>query len=259
MKIKNLNEDVYKEWKPDLRFKHIQSVLDKALNRGKYINNELEEVLAALKKADEGGYTKEQKKFIRDKHQQMWAKNRNVSESKELNEDYDSVFDKVHQYIYDLIQDTVIDNLAIVTASAVKEYSADWLDDNNLISQTNRAVTNLADILTKGLMAGYPDDLDESIKLNEKQWKHQLSSGIELRNQINSDDLDKQGILDALDKCLYELKNILPEDDQYEVDDLLEEIEMIEVEDDDFEEHIDYILNELYDICDYNNIWIPLQ
>ena len=71
--------------------------------------------------------------------------------------------------------------------------------------------------------------------------------------------VDEKNVLDALDKCLYELKNILPEDDQYEVDDLLEEIEMIEVEDDDFEEHIDYILNELYDICDYNNIWIPLQ
>ena len=181
-----------------------------------------------------------------------------LNENKILTEDYDSIFDKVHQYIYDLIQDTVIDNLAIVTSSAVKEYSADWLDDNNLISQTNRAVTNLADILTKGLMAGYPEDLDESVKLNEKQWKHQLSTAPQLRQAITADVLDKQAVLDALNDCLFELKKILPEDDQYEVDDLMEEVEMVEVEDDDFIEHIDYILESFYDICDAYDIWVIL-
>lgn len=74
----SLNENVYKEWKPNTSFKHIKSVLDTALARGKYVNNEREEVLAALDKADKGGYTPEQRKFIKDKHREMWKKNRTV-------------------------------------------------------------------------------------------------------------------------------------------------------------------------------------
>lgn len=74
----SLKENVYKEWKPNTSFKHIKSVLDTALARGKYVNNEREEVLAALDKADKGGYTPEQRKFIKDKHREMWKKNRTV-------------------------------------------------------------------------------------------------------------------------------------------------------------------------------------
>ena len=74
----SLNEDVFKNWKPNTSFKHIKSVLDTALARGKYINNERDEVFAALDKADKGGYTPEQRKFIKDKHREMWKKNRTV-------------------------------------------------------------------------------------------------------------------------------------------------------------------------------------
>lgn len=74
----SLKENVYKEWKPDTSFKHIKSVLDTALARGKYINNERDEVFAALDKVDKGGYTPEQRKFIKDKHREMWKKNRTV-------------------------------------------------------------------------------------------------------------------------------------------------------------------------------------
>ena len=74
----SLKENVYKEWKPNTSFKHIKSVLDTALARGKYINNERDEVFAALDKADKGGYTPEQRKFIKDKHREMWKKNRTV-------------------------------------------------------------------------------------------------------------------------------------------------------------------------------------
>ena len=73
-----LHEDVFKEWKPNLNFKHIKDVLDKAIARGSYVNNERDEVMAALDKADKGGYTPEQRKFIRDKHQEMWKKGRSV-------------------------------------------------------------------------------------------------------------------------------------------------------------------------------------
>ena len=81
-----LNEDVRKEWKPDISFKHIKKVLDDAAARGKYVNNEREEVLAAMDKADKGSYTPEQRRFIRDKHADMWRRNRNADAVKELKE-----------------------------------------------------------------------------------------------------------------------------------------------------------------------------
>lgn len=73
----SLKEDTSKEWKPNLNFKHIKDVLEKALSRGKYINNEREEVKAALDLCDKKQkYTPEQRKFIQDSHQEMWKKNR---------------------------------------------------------------------------------------------------------------------------------------------------------------------------------------
>ena len=75
-----ITEDVTKEWKPDTSFKHIKKVLDDAKKRGKYVNNEREEVLAAIDKADKKGYTPEQRKFIRDSHAEIWKKNRSVTE-----------------------------------------------------------------------------------------------------------------------------------------------------------------------------------
>ena len=75
-----MNEDVRKEWKPNLNFKHIKDVLENALSRGKYVNNEREEVLAAIELCDKKQkYTPEQRKFIRDSHEKMWKKNRNES------------------------------------------------------------------------------------------------------------------------------------------------------------------------------------
>lgn len=81
----SLKEDASKEWKPNLNFKHIKDVLEKALSRGKYINNEREEVKAALDLCDKKQkYTPEQRKFIQDSHREMWKKNR---KTESLNED----------------------------------------------------------------------------------------------------------------------------------------------------------------------------
>ena len=83
----SLREDVRKEWKPNLNFKHIKDVLENALSRGKYVNNEREEVLAAIELCDKKQkYTPEQRKFIRDSHEKMWRKNKDES----LYEDFDS-------------------------------------------------------------------------------------------------------------------------------------------------------------------------
>lgn len=79
--MKVIREDAKKEWKPNLNYKHIKDVLDNALSRGKYINNEREEVKAALDLCDKKQkYTPEQRKFIQDSHREMWKKNRKVSE-----------------------------------------------------------------------------------------------------------------------------------------------------------------------------------
>lgn len=84
----SLSEDTSYSWKPDTSFKHIKSVLDAATARGKYVNNEREEVLAALDRADKKGYTPEQRKYIKDKHMEMWKKNNSQEES--LKERYSS-------------------------------------------------------------------------------------------------------------------------------------------------------------------------
>lgn len=83
--VESINEDVRKEWKPNLNFKHIKDVLEKALSRGKYANNEREEVLAAIDLCDKKQkYTPEQRKFIRDSHEKMWRMNRNKSMNEDL-------------------------------------------------------------------------------------------------------------------------------------------------------------------------------
>lgn len=84
----SLKEDVSKEWKPNLNFKHIKDVLEKALSRGKYVNNEREEVKAALDLCDKKQkYTPEQRKFIQDSHREMWKKNRKTESLKEEDQD----------------------------------------------------------------------------------------------------------------------------------------------------------------------------
>lgn len=83
----SLKEDASKEWKPNLNFKHIKDVLEKALSRGKYVNNEREEVKAALDLCDKKQkYTPEQRKFIKDSHEKMWRMNRKTESLKESDE-----------------------------------------------------------------------------------------------------------------------------------------------------------------------------
>jgi len=88
----SLDEDTKKEWKPNLNYKHIKDVLDNALSRGKYINNEREEVKAALDLCDKKQkYTPEQRKFIQDSHREMWKKNRKTNEDLLPDEVFDDV------------------------------------------------------------------------------------------------------------------------------------------------------------------------
>ena len=76
-----LNEDVSKEWKPNTSFKHIKDIYNKVkANNYKYVNNEREEFMAAVKKADNKGYKPNECRQIKDWHKDIWSHNRNVSE-----------------------------------------------------------------------------------------------------------------------------------------------------------------------------------
>ena len=84
-----LEEDTSKEWKPNTSFAHIKKIYNDVKKRGyKYVNNELEEMHAAMKKVDAKGYTPEQRKQIRSWSEEIWRANRkNESLTKEESED----------------------------------------------------------------------------------------------------------------------------------------------------------------------------
>lgn len=74
---KSIKEDASYEWKPNTSFKHIKDIYEKVKANGyKYVNNEREEFMAAVKKADAKGYKPEQCRQIRDWHRDIWAHNR---------------------------------------------------------------------------------------------------------------------------------------------------------------------------------------
>lgn len=82
LKKDNLKEDVFADWKPDTSFKHIKDIFSKIkANDYKYANNERDEFMAAVKKADNKGYKPEQCKQIKDWHKEIWQHNRKVEEA----------------------------------------------------------------------------------------------------------------------------------------------------------------------------------
>ena len=83
--LTTIKEDASYEWKPDTSFKHIKDIYNKVKDNGyKYVNNEREEFMAAVKKADAKGYKPEQCRQIRDWHREIWQHNRKVDEAIEL-------------------------------------------------------------------------------------------------------------------------------------------------------------------------------
>lgn len=82
LKNESVNEDVSKEWKPNTSINHIKKVMSDVEKRGfKAVNNEREELKAAMDKVDKKGYTLEQRKMIRDWYEKYWKANRNKQES----------------------------------------------------------------------------------------------------------------------------------------------------------------------------------
>lgn len=103
--------------------------------------------------------------------------------------------------------------------------------------------------------------LDESLfedVLTERNWKTNLINGKALRKAI--DDEDYNGVRDTLIACYKEIAEKRPDviEDEYELNDYIESIEILDANDDDIEDSLDYELSEFYDLCDANNIWVNL-
>lgn len=98
-----LKEDVFKDWKPNTSFAHIKKVYTDVKKRGyKYVNNELEEMQAAMKKVDSKGYTPEQRKQIRSWHEEIWRAHK---KNESLKESYDDVnSDNAFDVLYDMVE-----------------------------------------------------------------------------------------------------------------------------------------------------------
>lgn len=100
------------------------------------------------------------------------------------------------------------------------------------------------------------DEIDSATTITSGRWNYQLKHGSALRNAINSG--DAEDVLDQLLKSYEELRDegLIDEDDfeRYTGD-----FEMYDVDDEDFEDDIDYELDDFYDLCDNIGVWITLD
>lgn len=87
-------------------------------------------------------------------------------------------------------------------------------------------------------------------------WKYDLNRSIatRLRSAIRNE--DAEGVKDALLDACESLKR-LDKDFKYDMKNIEDELSLHDPDEDDFMESIDYILDNFYDICDDNRIWIP--
>lgn len=114
-----------------------------------------------------------------------------------------------------------------------------------------------------------PQDLvvvEEESLLTEKQWKHQLSNGMEIRQAI--EDEDYHALRKALLAAYSEIHDMMPDEfDDKDYDDAMSEIDLLDTKPDedaditaeDLEDSWNYELSDFYDLCDALDIWIPLN
>lgn len=98
-----LKEDASKEWKPNTSFAHIKKIYNDVKKRGyKYVNNEREEMHAAMDKVDAKGYTPEQRKQIRSWYEEIWRAHK---KNESLKESYDDVnSSNAFDVLYDMVE-----------------------------------------------------------------------------------------------------------------------------------------------------------
>lgn len=99
-------------------------------------------------------------------------------------------------------------------------------------------------------------DLDEN--LNEK-WEKKINKELafKLRDAIENE--DKEVLVQAFKEVVEYIGQQYPElvEDDYEYSSLLDDAEMLGAEDDD--DQFDYVLSNLYDFLDSNDIWLPIR
>ena len=110
-------------------------------------------------------------------------------------------------------------------------------------------------------------ECDDKKLVEGRRWKYTLESGKELRQAIEEDEEPPfDSTLDALEKCLNELREYMTVENGFEEDDF--DIEFGDIEDDievwrgdeseEAEDEINYMLSKFYDSCDGLGIWVPL-
>ena len=98
-------------------------------------------------------------------------------------------------------------------------------------------------------------------------WVYNLKNSKPLRQAIHDEDYNE--VLDSLINCFTEINRRFPEEyDSSDLDTDLEDIENVRDNLDNYEDYdmsfedaidgIDYMLNDLYDLCDALRIWIEI-
>lgn len=183
-----------------------------------------------------------------------------------LNEAFtsDDLYEKLVNFFIDEINANVIDNSAAVAASEVPDYNADWCSEV-YNPEIDRAVRNLAEIMSEDLLILAPDIIHESTlpntnkdnkKLLEGGWNYTLKSGKALRTAIDKEDYAE--LKNALGAAYKEINKALPEGfDEDELEEKLTDLEFLDL-DSDAEDDWNYELSDFYDLCDALRIWVSI-
>ena len=109
----------------------------------------------------------------------------------------------------------------------------------------------------------YNESINEGI-LAEGKWNHKVPDIMAKNLRKAIDDDNYEVIITTLISIYKYLKDILPEDLDYSIDDAIEELEFLDISPDadedemeEFYEELNANLSNFYDFCDDLKIWIP--
>lgn len=119
--------------------------------------------------------------------------------------------------------------------------------------------------------------LIENATLTEKVWKHKVDKDLafRLRDALEADETDYEELREAMKAVYDNIHSLIPDMfDEYECEDAKEDLDMLDTEssdydadyddpdwmdEDDIESDWNYALENLYDLCDAFDIWIPVR
>lgn len=175
----------------------------------------------------------------------------------------DELFDKITMFISDELF-SVVEDMDRKVEENISSYNTEWFNSRNS-SEIGHALLTAAELMAEDFLRDAPDTIEESL-LQEKKWRHQLSVGGRLRQAIEDADYDL--IKELLIAAYKEIHEVDPENfDEDDLDRAIDDVEILDTEPDEeidvdeyeIEGNFDYELNNLYDLCDGLDIWIPLE